>query len=88
VGLSIKAAKVSDAALDLGLRLYLRHQCWVVNLHPEKEPFRIALKNGCKLDADVAAWLAKSVDDSAQVGFINTQHFCQPVLPDSAGVDS
>lgn len=37
---------------------------------------------------DVSARFAVTVDDSAEVGFVNTQHLRQPVLTHPDGVDS
>lgn len=78
----------SDNGLELRRGLQVCCQVFVVDLHPVKEPLGIALQNGCDLLADVAAGLAKSVDNAAQMGFVNAQHSCQAILPNPARVDS
>lgn len=36
----------------------------------------------------IFTWLAKAIDDLAQMGFINTQHFSHPVLAKAACINS
>jgi hypothetical protein len=73
---------------DFGRALQLSRQILVVDLHPVEEPLGIALQNGRDLLADVSAGLAKSVNDPAQMGFIDAQHSRQAVLSNPARVDS
>lgn len=70
------------------LRLPFTGEALVANLHFVKEPLWIALQNRCEVFANVSAWLAESVDDPAQMGFIDAEHSRQAILPNPSGVNS
>jgi hypothetical protein len=53
--------------------------------HLMEEPLRIAVQNLCYLRPKVMTGFAESVNDFAEVGFINAQHFRQAVLSYPAG---
>jgi hypothetical protein len=59
---------------------------FIVDLHFEEQPFRVALKDLCQMHADIAGRFAETVHDSAQGGFVDAEHSCQTVLPDARGV--
>jgi len=73
---------------NFGRALQLSRQVLVVDLHPVEEPLRVALQDGRNLLADISAGLTKTVNDSAQMGFIDAQHAGQAILSNPAGVDS
>lgn len=55
------------------------------NQHLVEEPLRVAVQNLCNLRPKVMIGFAESVNDFAEVGFINAQHLRQAVLSNPAG---
>lgn len=70
------------------LRRAISRESFVADLHSVEEPFRVALQNRCNLFAYIPAWLTESVDDPAQMGFIDAEHSRQTILPNPSGVNS
>jgi hypothetical protein len=58
----------------------------ITDLHLVEQPVWIALQYLGQMDADVAGGLPEAIHDSAQGGFMNAQHSCQPVLSDAGRV--
>jgi len=76
----------SNQDLPVERELMLLKWNLVADLHLVKKPIRIALQNFCQVDANIAGRLAKSIHNSAQGGFVDTQHASQTVLPNAGCV--
>lgn len=63
-------------------------QAFIADLQAVEEPFRVALENVGQLCTNVAAWLTESIDDPAQVRFIDAQHSREPVLTNAGCVNA
>jgi hypothetical protein len=51
-----------------------------------KKPLRVAMEDFCDLRAQIWIRLAKSVNNLAQMGFVDSDHLGKAVLPDAARI--
>lgn len=71
---------------------WLRHHFELRTLFNQEylveEPFSIAVEDFRDMGAQIGVRFAESIDDFAQVRFVNADHLSQSVLPDPACVHS
>jgi hypothetical protein len=51
-----------------------------------KKPFRVAMEDFCDLRTQIWIGLTKSVNNLAQMGFVDSDHLGKAVLPDAARI--
>ena len=66
--------------------LMVKFRAFFTEQHLVKEPLGVTMKNFCDLRAQIWIRLAESVDDLAEVGFINADHLGKAVLSDATRV--
>jgi hypothetical protein len=70
-----------------GLNGLLRKMHLCTNLYFLEQPIRVAIENFCDRLSEISTWLTKPIDDLAQIGLVDANHFGQTILAYTGGVD-
>jgi hypothetical protein len=61
------------------------HLC--TNLYFLEQPLRVAIENFRDRLSEISTWLTKPIDDLAQIGLVDANHFGQTILAYTGGVN-
>ena len=87
-GWSSQNLKAKQRVLILsGLNGLLRKMHLCTNLYFLEQPIGVAIENFCDRLSEIPTWLAKPIDDLAQISLVNTNHFGQSILAYAGGVN-